>query len=287
MENLPRNGKKQPFLARLASARKRRQGHKAVEVANEVNLWAEKQTNGLIKQILPATATAAIEDRNLIFANAVYFKGEWSQKFHRSTTKESDFHLLDGNKVQVPFMTNMEQQLVKEYDDFKVLGLPYKHGQDKRQFTMYIFLPNAKDGLQSLVRRVGSSSDFLDRHIPYQIVDVAKFFIPTFKISFGFEAAKMLKELGAVSRDVDDFTEIVELCYDNSLYVSTIHHKSFVEVNEDGTIAVAASALVADSIREVNFVADHPFLFVIREDVSGTLLFMGHVINPHVGLEGS
>ncbi|KAI3686739.1 hypothetical protein L1987_80423 [Smallanthus sonchifolius] len=137
-----------------------------VEVVNEVNLWAEKQTNGLINQVLQHNAVDSLT--RLILANAVYFKGAWNQKFNRKMTKESDFHLLDGNKVKVPFMTNMEKQLVRKYDDFTVLGLPYLQGQDKREFTMYFFLPDAKDGLQSLVEKIGSTSDFFDRHIPRQ-----------------------------------------------------------------------------------------------------------------------
>ncbi|KAI3686731.1 hypothetical protein L1987_80415 [Smallanthus sonchifolius] len=261
---------------------------KAVEVANEVNLWAEKQTNGLIKEVLPAGAVN--NSTRLIFANAVYFKGAWSEKFDQSVTKESDFHLLDGNKVQVPFMTSKKKQYLREYDEFKVLGLPYLQGEDKRQFTMYFFLPDAKDGLQSLVEKIVSTSEFFDRHIPRQKVEVGQFFIPKFKISFGFEASDVLKELGLVLPfdGGDGLTEMVDSPLGQSLYVSSIHHKSFVEVNEEGTEAAAASAAVVmlRALRtndKVDFVADHPFLFVIREDMTGVVLFMGQVIDPRIG----
>ncbi|KAL8244291.1 hypothetical protein R6Q59_010549 [Mikania micrantha] len=259
---------------------------KAVEVANEVNLWAEKQTNGLIKEVLPAGAVN--NSTRLIFANALYFKGSWSEKFDQSKTKEFDFHLLDGNKVKVPFMTSEKKQFVREYDDFKVLGLPYFQGQDKRQFTMYIYLPNAKDGLKSFVEKISSTSDFFDRHIPHQKVKVGQFLIPKFKISFGFEASEMLKELGLVLpfNGGDGLTEMVDSSVGQSLYVSSIHHKSFVEVNEEGTEAAAASAgvVMLRSIMiddKVDFVADHPFLFIIKEDMTGVVLFMGQVTDPH------
>ncbi|XP_076917250.1 serpin-ZX-like [Bidens hawaiensis] len=261
---------------------------KAAEVAKEVNSWAEKQTNGLIKEVLPADAVN--NSTRLIFANAVYFKGAWSEKFDQSKTKESDFHLLDGSKVQVPFMTTKKKQFVREYDDFKVLGLPYLQGQDNRQFTMYFYLPDAKDGLQSLVQKIGSSVDFFDRHIPHQKVEVGQFLLPKFKISFGFEASDMLKKLGLVLpfNGGDGLTEMVDSDVGKSLYVSSIHHKSFVEVNEEGTEAAAASAAVVMlrsimSNDKVDFVADHPFLFVIREDMTGVVLFMGHVIDPRAG----
>ncbi|KAK1407522.1 hypothetical protein QVD17_39138 [Tagetes erecta] len=260
---------------------------KAVEVANEVNSWAEKHTNGLIKEVLPAGAVD--NSTRLIFANAVYFKGAWSEKFDQSKTKESDFHLLDGNKVQVSFMTSKKKQYVHEYDDFKVLGLPYLQGQDKRQFTTYFYLPNAKDGLQSLVKKIGSTSNFIERHIPRQKVEVGEFLLPKFKISFGFEASDVLKELGLVLPfNGGGLSEMVDSAVGQSLYVSSIHHKSFVEVNEEGTEAAAASVAVMKfrSImvdEKVDFVADHPFLFVIREDMTGVVLFMGQVIDPRVG----
>lgn len=260
---------------------------KAVEVATEVNSWAEKQTNGLIKEILPNGSVN--NSTRLVFANAVYFKGAWSEKFDPSMTKDSDFHLLDGNKVQVPFMTTKKKQFVREDDGFKVLGLPYLQGEDKRQFTMYVFLPDAKDGLKSLIEKIGSQSDFFDRHVPRQKVEIGQFLIPKFKISFGFEASDMLKELG-VNLPFDGgegLTEMVDSSVGQSLYVSSIHHKSFVEVNEEGTEAAAASAAVVmlRSLRtndKVDFVADHPFLFVIREDITGVVLFMGQVVDPRV-----
>ncbi|XP_071694490.1 serpin-ZX-like [Rutidosis leptorrhynchoides] len=182
---------------------------KAAEVAKEENLWVEKQTNSLIKDILPAGAVN--NSTRLIFANAIYFKGAWGEKFDPSKTKDFDFHLLDGSKVQVPFM-----------------------------------------------------------------------------IEFGFEASEVLKELGLVLpfSGEEGLTEIVDSIVGQDLYVSSIYHKSFVEVNEEGTEAAAASAY-AEAFRSrydymVDFVADHPFLFVIRDDISGVVLFIGQVIDPSV-----
>ncbi|CAI9302974.1 unnamed protein product [Lactuca saligna] len=258
---------------------------KAIEVANDVNLWAEKQTGGLIKEILPSNAVDSTT--KLIFANAVYFKGSWSEKFDPSKTKDHDFHLIDGSKVQVPFMTSKKKQFVRSYDGFKVLGLPYLQGEDKRRFSMYFFLPDEKNGLPSLLQKMGSESDFLDRHVPRQKVEIGEFLIPKFKISYGFEASEMLKELGLVLpfSGGEGLTEMVESSMGKNLYVSSIHHKSFVEVNEEGTEAAAASAAVV-MLRslmtgdKIDFVADHPFVFVIREDMTGVVLFMGQIVDP-------
>ncbi|XP_022005048.1 serpin-ZX [Helianthus annuus] len=268
---------------------------KAVDqVASEINLWTKKQTNGLIKKLVSVKEIDKFT--MLIIANVVYFKGAWNQKFDRSDTKDSDFHLLDGRKVRVPFMTSKKKQFVRQHIGFKVLGLPYSRGQDKRQFTMYFFLPDAKDGLQSLIRRIDSTNDFFYRHIPHKKVEVGKFLIPKFKITFDFEASQMLKELGLVLpfenlpfKDGDGFPEMVDSSLGKKLYVSSIHHKSFLEMNEYGTEAAAVSRKKMELLssrympKKVDFVADHPFLFVIREDVTGVLLFMGQVINPSIG----
>lgn len=261
---------------------------KAVEVTNEVNSWAEKETSGLIKEVLPSGSVDS--STRLIFANALYFKGAWNDKFDASNTKDHDFHLLNGTSVQVPFMTSKKKQLITAFNDFKVLGLSYKQGDDKRSFSMYFFLPDAKDGLPALVNKVSSESGFLERHLPHEKVEVGEFRIPKFKISFGFEASKVLKQLGLVLpfSGEEGLTEMVESPVGKNLYVSSIFHKTFIEVNEEGTEAAAASAAVImlrglPLNNKIDFVADHPFLFLIREDLTGVVLFIGHVVNP---LEG-
>ncbi|KAM0042016.1 putative vesicle transport protein, Use1 [Helianthus debilis subsp. tardiflorus] len=253
----------------------------AEEVADEVNSWAKEQTHDLIMEVI--TDKQVSDDTVLILTNAIYFKGTWSQQFNKSLTKERDFHLLNGNKVKVPFMTSSKNQFVHEYDDFKVLGLPYSQGQDKRKFTMYFYLSDAKDGLPTLIKKIGSTPNFFDHHIPREKVRVGEFFIPKFKIEFGFEASDMLKKLGL---KLPRITEIVD---SPNLYVSSVIHKSVVEVNEEGTEAAAVTVVTLGTgcprreimIKDwVDFVADHPFLFVIREDVTGVVLFMGQVIHP-------
>lgn len=258
---------------------------KAVEVTNEVNSWVDKETSGLIKEVLPSGSVDM--STRLIFANALYFKGAWNEKFDASKTIDNDFHLLNGSSVKVPFMTSKKKQFVSAYDGFKVLGLLYKQGGDRRRFSMYMFLPDAKDGLLALVEKVGSESGFLDRHLPLEEVEVGEFKIPKFKISFGFEASKVLKDLGLASPFSGEggLTEMVDSSQGKNLYVSSIFHKSFIEVNEEGTEAAAASAGVIklrglQMTSKLDFVADHPFIFLIREDMTGVVLFIGHVLNP-------
>lgn len=191
-------------------------------------------------------------------------------------TTDFDFHLSKGSKVRVPFMSSDNKQLVQEYNGFKVLALPYVHGNDKRRFTMYFFLPDEKDSLPSFIEKTSSESDFLERHIPRNEIEVERFLIPKFKILFGFEASDMLKELGVVVPFSEGLTEIVDSSFSENVAVLSIYHKSFVEVNEEGTEATAATTSYMTSSLSVKFVADHPFLFMIRED------FMGQKNNPSV-----
>jgi serpin B len=245
-----------------------------------VNLWVKENTKGLIEDIV---SPAMVKSASLIIVNAIYFKAAWKQMFDTSETKDNDFHLLDNSSVKVPFMTSKEDQFIGSFDGFKVLGLPYKQGDDEREFSLYIFLPDAKDGLLDLIDNVTSNSEFLEDMLPYEKVKVGNFRIPKFNISVGVDIKKLLIELGLDLPFKGGLTKMVE---SRNLFVSDIVQKSFIEVNEEGTTAAAATAVMIAKCASprkptrVDFVADHPFLFMIRDDFNGTILFTGQVLNP-------
>ncbi|KAK1364231.1 SERPIN domain-containing protein [Heracleum sosnowskyi] len=283
--------------------------NKAEEVRNLVNLWAEKETHDLVKEILPAGSV----DRStkLILANALYFKGVWSRPFNASHTKHFAFHLLDddSSSIQVPFMTSREMQYISVFEGFKVLKLSYKQGlappyeqglklphkrghpkndqDEKHSFSMFIILPDAKDGLPALIEKAESKPGFLDRHYPREKVKVGEFRIPKFKFEYAIEASEALKSLGLVF-PFDQDVGLREMVSDPMpLFVSKIFHKSLIEVDEQGTEAAAATSASLGlgcgrprPVETVDFVADHPFLFIIRENTTGIVQFMGHVLNP-------
>jgi serpin B len=256
------------------------------EARKEVNLWVENKTKGIIKDILSPGMVHSLT--RLIFANALYFKGAWKQEFDISKTKDYDFHLLNGSSVEVPFMTSKDDQFISSFDGFKVLRLPYKQGKDTRQFSIYIFLPDAKDGLLALIDKVTSNAEFLEDMLPYHEVEVGKFRIPKFNFSFGVDTTELLKDLGLVLPfEMGGLTKMVDSSISEELFVSDIIQKSFIEINEEGTTAAAVTILAAcgcSMYRQIptliDFVADHPFLFMIRDDFSGTILFTGQVLNP-------
>ncbi|XP_023637360.1 serpin-Z2 isoform X1 [Capsella rubella] len=238
----------------------------AEEVRMEVNSWASRHTNGLIKNILPQGSVTS--ETIWIYGNALYFKGAWEDKFHKSMTKRKPFHLVNGKQVHVPFMQSYERQYIGVYNGFKVLRLPYRQGDNdtRRQFTMYLYLPDENDGLDNLVEKMTSTDGFLDNHIPSWTVEVGDFRIPKFKIEFGFKASSV---------------------FDFELGVS-LYQKALVEIDEKGTEAAAATTMGNNKLSlarrytppPTDFVADHPFFFMIREDKTGTVLFAGQIFDP-------
>ncbi|KAG7584689.1 Serpin superfamily [Arabidopsis thaliana x Arabidopsis arenosa] len=240
-------------------------GFKAEEVRKEVNAWALRHTNGLINDLLPQGSVTDLTTK--IYGNALYFKGAWKNKFDKSMTEHKPFYLLRGNSVSVPFMRSYEDQYIKAYDGFMVLRLPYRQGNDdtNRNFSMYFYLPDKKSEFDNLLKRMTSTPRFLDSHIPREKVEVGEFRIPKFKIEFGFEASRFFNDL--------------------ELNVS-LYQKALIEIDEEGTEAAAATALmfsfgcIDPFVKRVDFVADHPFLFLIREDKTGTVLFAGQIFNP-------
>nr|AFK33870.1 unknown [Lotus japonicus] len=262
-------------------------------VLHEMNSLIEEDTNGHITQLLPPGTVTNLT--RLIFANALCFQGMWKHKFD-GLTYVSPFNLLNGTSVKVPFMTTCKNtQYVRAFDGFKILRLPYKQGRDRqRRFSMCIFLPDAQGGLSALIQKLSSEPCFLKGKLPRRKVRVHPFWIPKFDISFTFEASNVLKEVGVVSPFSPMDAHLTKMVNVNSpldnLCVQSIFHKAFIEVNEKGTKATAAtwSALARQCARDhlpaIDFIADHPFLFLIREDFTGTILFVGQVLNPLDGL---
>ncbi|KAL5725476.1 hypothetical protein ACHQM5_008617 [Ranunculus cassubicifolius] len=260
---------------------------KSKEAIQKVNRWAEESTNGLIKSVLPEDEFNPA--RRIILANAVYFKGRWSQEFSSMDTENRKFYLLGGNSVEVPFMHSGWDRQIGTFDDFKILRLSYDCESYTKGISMYILLPNKRDGLWSLIDMVGSDPLFMEKCTRgIEQVRVGEFMIPRFKIEFGFDAKEVLKEIGLKSIFSGD-AKLDEMADGANCPVSKVLHKSYIDVNEEGT--EAAGVTVIEHLymsagspprpkTQVDFVADHPFMFMVRDNTSGSVLFMGHVINP-------
>ncbi|CAK9178610.1 unnamed protein product [Ilex paraguariensis] len=258
----------------------------ADKIVEETNSWAKKATKGLITDVLHDIHP----NTKLLLGNAVYFKGSWIDEFDREQTENRDFYPLDGDKVSVPFMTSNENYLYGSFNGFKVLKIPYQSGQDEKMFSMYFFLPDKRDGLENLLTKVNSDPGFLHKHFELRSVEFNEFWIPKFKFSSTFETSKTMIEMGLTlpfMEDCMELTKMVELPSGVPLYISQIIQKASIEVDEGGTEAAAVTmtdycgcCLEADIPETENFVADHPFMFMIKEETSGMVLFTGAVFNP-------
>lgn len=261
----------------------------ADETRREVNRWVEKETKGLIKEILPPNCVTT--DTGLILANALYLKATWLHKFDRWSTKDKSFHLLDGRVVQVPFMAGQTSGINyhhKQFDGYKVLKLPYQGGR-RRQFAMYFFLPDALDGLPSLMESWNSQAGFFNQEFDLDYKPIAAYRIPKFKFSSEFEASETIQKTGKLEMlfrpGGDHLSEMIGSS-EGKPYLSKVFHKCHIEVNEEGTVAAASSVAIVSLLcyvvgaKSFRFVADHPFLFMIREEHTRAVFFVGTVLNP-------
>ncbi|KAK1680524.1 hypothetical protein QYE76_041372 [Lolium multiflorum] len=274
----------------------------------EINRWIAAATGKLIDSILPPGSLD--QDTVVVLASAIYFKGKWTKPFEKKRTKVGRFYLLDGGTVNAPMMGTRRSQYIAVHDGFKVLRLPYRSQDPRRRrgtanvqesavplprYSMCVFLPDAHDGLWDLVDKIASSSSFLRDHLPEETVEVDKFRLPKFKISFSRKLSGVLRDMGlkvAFSTNNADLSGMAPDVDDGSgmrkrLALQDVFHRAILEVNEEGTEAAAVTVCHMDVDEAcfedeppVEFVADHPFAFFVLEEVSSAVVFAGHVLDP-------
>jgi serpin B len=243
-----------------------------------INDWVEKETKNTIKDLIPDGLLTP--NTRLVLTNAIYFKGSWLSKFKKDATTDGDFHLSLDKDVEVPFM----KQDVKfgYYDNpvFQMLELPYV-GED---VTMVILLPKEIDGLPRLEKLLTAEAvaNWIERLRKEDVVIT----LPKFKVTSQFQLQKELSALGMPRA----FTFDADFSGMNGgkepLRIADVVHKAFVDVNEEGTEAGAATAVVTETKgapmpkKLFVFRADHPFLFMIRDTRNDSLLFLGRMANP-------
>ncbi|XP_074271384.1 serpin-Z10-like [Silene latifolia] len=259
------------------------------KVVTEANSWAKQQTKGLIKQLL--TRNSITRDTALLLANALYFKGTWLHSFESINTKDDGFNLLDGHKVRVPFMNQWHTNFdYGAFEKCKVIRMMYKTGKSTKHFSMYVFLPHEKDGLPNLMDEIKIDENMFNEQFKLNNTKVKNLRIPKFKFKSHVSFKESMKELGLISafdNDCEDFTGVID--DPKPLYVTDIMQKCCVETNERGTVATAITPKIKKAKRApasrqqpptVEFIADHPFMFMIREDSCGAILFVGTMLNP-------
>jgi len=245
----------------------------------KINDWVSKETKEKIKDILqPGDITKLTR---LVITNAIYFKGKWLTEFDKEFTRDEDFYLINGQKTKVKMMYQENRFNYYENNDLQLLEMPYKG--DK--VSMVIILP--KTGKFVTVENMIDEKK-LQELINNTTKIKVKAYIPRFKFTQRFDLSEDLSKMGmedAFDENKADFSGINGR--KNDLYISKVIHKTFVEVNEEGTKAAAATAVIiftksAPIIEEpVIFKADHPFIFLVRDKEAGSILFMGRVMDPN------
>jgi len=212
-----------------------------------------------------------------VLVNAIYFKGTWANEFDPNLTADAPFLSASDAQVQVPMMTRKHNYRYAESAGMQVLELPYAG----ERLSMLVLLPAEVDGLAKLEDTLTAESlESWIKGLNETEVDVS---LPKFELSFPFRLDDTLISLGMA----DAFTEQADFSgMDGSreLYIGAVLHKAFVAVNEQGTEAAAATAVIMQTkglaISSIVFRADHPFVFLIRDTSTGSILFIGRVTNP-------
>jgi len=241
----------------------------------EINTWVARQTQDKIKDLLPPNS---INGASLVLTNAIYFKGKWEHPFKVEQTKDAPFFAPSG-ELKVPTMQQKAELPYARLDDgTQVLELPYAGGD----LVMDVILPAAKDGVGALEAKLTLKDlNATLGNLRQQEVNV---FLPRFKLEFTRDLKDNLIALGMpLAFDIrkSDFSGMEPK---KELYISKVIHKAFVDVNEEGTEAAAATAVIMKPRglppKPETFRADHPFIFVIRNVKNGAILFAGRMAEP-------
>ena len=253
-----------------------------------INRWVEQETNDKIKDLIPSGVLDALT--RMVLTNAIYFKGDWQAQFKEKSTREMPFKVTPTKTVKAPMMYQKGNFGYYQDADVQVLEMPYKG--DK--VSMFVLLPNQGGG-QSFRRPANppaKKKTLADLEKALSPAKLSEWFgkmrrtkvdtwFPKFKMTSEFSLSQQLQALGMKKAFGDaDFSGMDGT---KKLYISAVLHKAFVEVNEEGTEAAAATAVVIQTKsarRYPSFRADHPFLFLIRDKATGSILFLGRYAEP-------
>ncbi len=275
---------KKHYLARIESLNYTPNPDAAVKKINE---WAAEHTENKIKEILQDLDPMT----RLVLTNAIYFKGTWLIPFDESLTEKEPFHPSDGSSVQVPMMQFHENRLEEnqfyysETSGTKALKLPYTG----REMSMIFLLPKDESNGIDWLKEQGTSGEFEEIQKNFEKKQMRKIKIPKFeyKVRYQEELKSALKDFGmssAFEPDSADFSAMSPL--GENLFISKVVHKAYVKVEEKGTEAAAVTGVVMKVTagpEKSSFVADRPFMFLIKDEKTGSILFIGSVVNPQSG----
>ncbi|HTV75349.1 MAG TPA: serpin family protein, partial [Candidatus Baltobacteraceae bacterium] len=241
-----------------------------------INKWADKATRGEIQNVVQFPFPP---QTRVVLANAIYFKGKWENPFDKNNTRPRMFYQPGGATNQTPMMSQRRNFAYQENAGFQAVRLPYAGGR----LEMYLFLPATNSSPQNMLAGF-SGENWRDTVLPQFADREGMLVFPKFKLDYDVTLNEPLEQLGmrrAFSPDADFSAMAGE-----PLFVSEVNQKSFVSVDEEGTEAAAVTTImmagraIMEPIRPFEMIVDRPFFFVIADDQTGSILFMGIVENP-------
>jgi serpin B len=238
-----------------------------------INNWVEERTNDKIKDLIPTGAIDAYT--RLVLTNAIYFKGDWAVQFDEKDTHEADFKVNSEKTVKAQMMSlSGESFNYTVTDTAQIIELPYK-GDD---LSMLILLPK-EDCLDSLEESISTENLNLWRsNLKEKEIDVH---MPKFKLETKYSMSDTLKKMGMPTAFSETEANFSGMNGKKDLHISSVIHQGFIEVNEKGTEAAAATGVIMrTSSISPTFYADHPFMFLIQDNETGNILFLGRVVDP-------
>ncbi|XP_057896854.1 serpin B6-like [Melospiza georgiana] len=251
----------------------------------QINVWVEERTEGKIQNLLAEGTLNSLT--RLVLVNAIYFKGNWEEQFNKQSTREWPFHINKKETKPVQMMFKEATFNMTYVGDLqtKILELPYVG----KELSMIILLPDAiqdgSTGLERLEREL--THEKLMGWISPEMMSSTevKVYLPRFKLEEGYDLKPILKSMGMPDAFESGKADFSGISPGNELVLSEVVHKSFVEVNEEGTEAAAATAMLMCAcsgaiMSTPKFIADHPFLFFIRHNKTCSILFCGRFCCP-------
>lgn len=237
-----------------------------------INAWVEERTKTKIKDLIPVSGVDA--NTALVLVNAIYFKGTWATQFDPAVTKDGVFTISPDTTVTVPFMARSDHILLAKMGAATLVELPYVGGD----LVMDLIVPNEKDGLNAVEQKLDMA--VLQTSLAALLPTKVELSLPRFTLRWGTESLKApLQALGLRSAFADaDFSRL------GNVNISDVFHQAFAAVDEQGTVAAAATAVATrkngHGTPAVVVRADHPFLFLIRDCKTTAIIFMGRVVDP-------
>jgi serpin B len=245
--------------------------------AGTINSWVSENTNGKIPKIVDQIPG----DMMLYLINAIYFKGDWTRQFDKSKTSDQPFHLLDGSTKQVSLMTQGGTFTYFQNDNFQAVSLPYGDGR----LNMLVFLPTANSSLQAFEQTLNETNWNTWVGQFHKADGTLK--LPRFSMDYELSLNAPLKALGmnvAFDPKAADFSAMHT--GGDQFFISEVKHKTYLEVNEEGTEAAAATSVgmgttaIRPNETKFNMVVDRPFFIAIQDKTTGSVLFMGSIVQP-------